>query len=311
MASFSETVTCVYKAEITWGLCQSLLRFNGYEIAYADETEICGTRGVNQVKIWLRISPTTVEVSCKGMLESWCKKKVEEFSEVLKREIASYTPQREQQYLKVTREHMPTLGYVLPEKISTPLLPGKAMPAYPFAAGLAYVAIAVGLFYALWSDTENWSMAVLVGSIVGLGFTIRQTAIWAHYYNWKVLRLLLVACSLVLGGSTFYITWGHGFFEHKTTGLYLTMLFFFFVVPSIGGLGVLREGRLKVQKAAIPTDVLMLARFLSLQHHAEVGIRSELSKRGWYSEEDQNKVFDALESYYDEQQLQKQNAEKQ
>src|ERR1044072_5337923 len=114
MATFSEIVICDYSPEIKWGICSSVFRYNGYEIAYSDESEICGNKGAITVKIWLQLVPLGVEVSCSGILESWCQKQVSDFVEIMNKELRMFTAQREQQYLNATKEQMPTLGYIIP-----------------------------------------------------------------------------------------------------------------------------------------------------------------------------------------------------
>ena len=311
MASFSEVVPFVRSAEISWGLSHSVLRYNGYEIPYSDEMEICGTRGVNQVKLWLQISSTSIEVSCKGLMESWCRKKVEEFTSMLKKEISSYSAQREQQYLKVTREHMPTLGYVLPANLAAPLPVERPKPFYAFGVAIILLALLTALYSEMWSAKENWSAVVLLGGGPALGFAIRYSAVFGRYYDWKTLRILLVISSVIFSSIAFYIGMNRGIFDQKTTGAIVFMVIGFFCLPTLVGIAVLREGKQKVQKERVPVQVLVFARYLAFQNHSEASISSELSKRGWASNEDQRKVFDALQSYYEVQGILKTNLKKQ
>jgi hypothetical protein len=299
MAKYTESVACNYSHEVKWGLCHSAFRYNGYEIIYSDEQEICGGIGINLAKVWVHFSSLGMEVSCNGMLESWCKKQVEALVTILKSELARFNPDRHQQYLKVTKELMPTLGYSLPDSLPSPEKNSKSNPFYPVVSAFLLTSLSVFLFWAMWSETENWSIAIAVLFIIALGNVIRYTAEFAQYRNWKVLQTIVILSSLSSGAALSYIAWKNDFFDNRIIIETIVVLFVFFLLPGLIGLIILKEGKRKAQKGSIPDEALVMARYLKLNHHSESGMRNELSKRGWQRSEDQDKVFQALRAYHE------------
>lgn len=309
MASYSEVVVSRHPYELNWGLGHLVLNISGFEIPYADEEEICGVKGVNQVRVWLRISSSTIEVSCKGLVESWCKKHVQEFCKALEREMVSGSSKKEEQYQQVVKRHMPVLVYKIPEKVCSPVPDPLSKSWIMFAAGIVSTTLLVVLFRATWdsSSETNWGGAILLGSGPALGYIIRYSAKAGNFHKWKVARLFLTVCAIVFGVTVYIVAYKNGGFEGEKLIRTIIKLFAFFVLPTLTGYAVLSEGKQKHEESAVPDEILLLLRYLFFKNYQEIEVRSTLSKLGWCSEVDQNKAIKAFEAFCQSMELKKMN----
>lgn len=308
MARYSETINCSLPVSVRWALREQTLRFNGYEVVYKDEDEIIARSETNYEKLHVTIVGAGVHVSSQGIFPGPRRKRVQDFVNWFGREIKRLTPEQQQKLAAEANKHVVTDEYAPPSKLPSPPPEQKSTLFYALITVLLLSILAGFLYERLRFLENNWSFVLLLSIGPAIGYGVRYAASFGNYSRISALRIVVITGTLAVGIWAFQYDYFQGLLSGKTNGQLIFFVAGCFIVPTIIGITILKEGVQKVHKGAIPEEVLRFAIYIAQKGNDEATLRFELSKRGWVLENDQNKVIDALRAHQQIQQVDKHTA---
>jgi hypothetical protein len=209
--------------------------------------------------------------------------------------------------------------YEIPETLPASS-PQKNHNFYIPLIGTISIALLLGYILAILNVNGFYIIGLFdLGTGFILGFILSITLKFGNYTNFNKLRLVLIASLAVSFVSWQVFTWqiivtkndilNLDFISYiqlrleagltiKTLntgwiGLVLSWGLFLFLGYTIG-LFKLGSGTIKHQLSRVPQEVLDYAIYLFIQDKSEDQVRTELSKHGWSSKDDQDSVFEAV-----------------